>query len=66
VHCRHDTLTAERIRAAHEAGLGVLAYTVNDTERALALFGAGVDALVTDELREIRADFLALYSPAPR
>jgi len=66
VHCRHDTLTAERIAAAHEAGLGVLAYTVNDTERALTLFGAGLDALVTDELREIRADFLALYSPGPR
>lgn len=66
VHCRQDTLTAERIAAAHDAGLGVLAYTVNDTERALTLFGAGLDALVTDELREIRADFLALYSTAPR
>lgn len=61
VHCRHDTLSKDRIAAAHDARLAVLAYTVNETERALTLFKAGVDALVTDEIREIRADFLAVY-----
>jgi glycerophosphoryl diester phosphodiesterase len=62
VHCRQDTIDGHVVQAAHAAGFGILAYTVNETARALALFELGVDAIVTDELREIRADFLTLYS----
>lgn len=62
VHCRQDTIDRKVVEAAHAAGFGILAYTVNETARALALFEMGVDAIVTDELREIRADFLTLYS----
>jgi len=59
LHCRHDVLTATIVSDLHAAGLGVAAYTVNEPGRAIALFEMGVDAVVTDELRDIRPDFLA-------
>ncbi len=40
-----DKVLAE---AAHDAGLKLLAYTVNDPSRARALFQAGVDSLFSD------------------
>jgi glycerophosphoryl diester phosphodiesterase len=58
LHCRHDGITPELVTAVHEAGLGILGYTVNDPGRAYTLFEMGVDAVVTDELRDIRPDFL--------
>lgn len=61
VHVRHDALSAPLVADAHEAGLAVLAFTVNEAGRALTLFDWGVDAIVTDELRDIRADFLSVY-----
>ena len=36
------------IAQAHEAGLRVVVYTVNDPERAMQLLGWGVDAVITD------------------
>ncbi|MCC6914995.1 MAG: glycerophosphodiester phosphodiesterase [Rhodospirillaceae bacterium] len=44
----HQHLTAETIRTMHEAGYGVMAYTVNDTERARTLKNWGVDGIFTD------------------
>ncbi len=44
----HQHLTAETVRAMHEAGYGVMAYTVNDTERARTLKSWGVDGIFTD------------------
>jgi glycerophosphoryl diester phosphodiesterase len=44
----HQHLNAETIRAMHEAGYGVMAYTVNDTERARTLKSWGVDGIFTD------------------
>lgn len=44
----HQHLSAETIRAMHEAGYGVMAYTVNDTERARTLKTWGVDGIFTD------------------
>lgn len=41
-------LTAGGIDAAHEAGLSVMVWTVNDVEVAVALAEAGVDAICTD------------------
>ena len=58
LHCRHDHVSAALVAAAHAAGLGILAYTVNDAQRAMGLFAIGVDAIVTDELGTVRPDEL--------
>lgn len=44
----HQHLTAETVGAMHDAGYGVMAYTVNDTERARTLKSWGVDGIFTD------------------
>ncbi|MES2091252.1 MAG: glycerophosphodiester phosphodiesterase, partial [Pseudomonadota bacterium] len=44
----HPHLTAENIAQAHEAGLRVLTYTVNDLARAEVLWAEGLDGLITD------------------
>lgn len=59
LHCRQEYVTEQMVAAAHEAGLGILAYTVNDPQRAFALFGMGIDAIITDELGLVRPDQLA-------
>lgn len=41
-------LTREQVMEVRGAGYGVMAYTVNDVERAKTLFGWGVDAIFTD------------------
>jgi glycerophosphoryl diester phosphodiesterase len=41
-------LTAELVRSLHHDGLRVLAYTVNDAERADLLIDLGLDGLITD------------------
>lgn len=41
-------LTQDQIAAMHEAGYGVMAYTVNDVDRAKTLKSWGVDAIFTD------------------
>lgn len=41
-------VTAELVRAAHDAGLIVSTWTVNTRERALALAALGVDGIITD------------------
>jgi glycerophosphoryl diester phosphodiesterase len=57
LHVSHRHLDARLVKAAHEAGYGVLAYTVNDSELALDLLGWEVDALVTDQLDAITPNF---------
>ncbi|MCU0868147.1 MAG: glycerophosphodiester phosphodiesterase [Burkholderiales bacterium] len=54
-------IDAAFVDAAHAQALGVLAWTVNDAGLAITLFEHGVDAIVTDELREIPPDFIARY-----
>ncbi len=44
----HRELTPEIIAQAHAAGFRVCCYTVNDTDRAQLLWGAGLDGLITD------------------
>lgn len=61
LHVAQQHLTAEWVETIHGEGIAVLAYTVNEPGRAITLFEWGVDAIVTDELREIRPDFLAVY-----
>lgn len=61
LHCDHEALNQDLIAELHNAGYGVLGYTVNETGRAITLFETQIDAIVTDELREIRPDFLSIY-----
>jgi glycerophosphoryl diester phosphodiesterase len=57
LHASHTHLDAATVEAVHGAGCGVLAYTVNDSERALDLLEWQVDALVTDQLDAITPNF---------
>ena len=57
LHAGHRHLDASRVKAIHDAGYGVLAYTVNDSELALDLLQWEVDALVTDQLDVITPNF---------
>lgn len=50
----HGSLTAKAIRAAHEAGLLVIPWTVNDAARMEALIDLGVDGLITDYPERLR------------
>lgn len=47
---QHAALDAPRIAEGHRAGLRMLTYTVNDAERARALWAAGLDGLITDRV----------------
>lgn len=46
----HGLLDARVIAQAHEAGLRVLTYTVNEAARAEVLFAQGLDGLITDKV----------------
>lgn len=50
---RQDALDEATIARAHAASLRVLAYTVNDPARAVALESWGLDGLITDEVERI-------------
>lgn len=64
--------TPELVARAHEAGLAVITWTVNDTPTMASLMDAGVDGLITDypdRLRELMAQRgleLPRAYPAPR
>ncbi|MGH9177461.1 MAG: glycerophosphodiester phosphodiesterase [Acidimicrobiales bacterium] len=45
---RHEAVTAELVAAAHQRGLDVHAWTVDDPERIEAMATAGVDAVITN------------------
>ena len=45
---RASTLTADAVEAAHEAGLLVVPWTVNDVSEMDALIALGVDGIITD------------------
>ncbi len=57
LHIYHRELTEERVRQLKAAGLRVLVYTVNKPERAARLLHWGVDAICTDRIDLIGADF---------
>ena len=50
LHCSHKAVTPELVARLHGRGLRLLAWTVNDPERAERLLGWGVDGLFTDSL----------------
>jgi len=60
VHVAHRYLDAAAIRAFQDAGLYVMAYTVNDPERAKLLIEWGIDAICTDAIDAIGPEW-----PAP-
>ncbi len=49
----HPSLTAERVKAMHEAGLKVNCWTVDDPARAEELAAWGVDFITTNILQGI-------------
>ena len=57
LHTNHLALNATVVSAIKVAGFGLSCYTVNEPARARELLGWGVDALFTDELKLIPADF---------
>lgn len=57
LHTDHETLTREQARAVKAGGYWLFCYTVNDPERAREIFGWGVDALCTDRIDLIGANF---------
>ncbi|HEX7810690.1 MAG TPA: glycerophosphodiester phosphodiesterase [Burkholderiales bacterium] len=58
LHASYRHLDEALAKAIHDAGYGVLAYTVNDSLLALDLLEWGVDALVTDQLDVITPNFV--------
>jgi glycerophosphoryl diester phosphodiesterase len=46
---RFDFVTPAKVRAAHDAGLEVVAWTANRPQEWRALAEAGVDAIITDD-----------------
>ncbi len=60
VSCRHSLLSGHDVTGFHEEGLAVVAWTVDDADRARDLARWGVDAITTNRLAEIRAALAAL------
>jgi glycerophosphoryl diester phosphodiesterase len=58
LHADHRKLDEALVAEIKAAGLYILAYTVNDPERARTLARWGVDAICTDRIDLIGADFL--------
>lgn len=52
----HKALEEDLVEEAHDAGLRVMTYTVNDPERVALLQSWGVDTIITDAVNEIDAN----------
>jgi glycerophosphoryl diester phosphodiesterase len=57
LHCEHAAIDRASIAAFQSAGYRVLAYTVNDPDRAQALLDWGIDGVITDNLAQFAARF---------
>lgn len=57
LHTNHKNLSEKLARAVKEREVGLLCYTVNTPQRAREILGWGVDALCTDRIDLIGADF---------
>ncbi|MGV2292142.1 glycerophosphodiester phosphodiesterase [Trinickia sp. YCB016] len=57
LHANHRELNERLVAQIKAAGLSILAYTVNDPERARLLGEWGVDSICTDRIDLIGADF---------
>ncbi len=59
LHAKAALITPAQVSAVKAAGIGLLCYTVNEPEQARWLLAMGVDAVCTDRLDRIPADFAA-------
>jgi glycerophosphoryl diester phosphodiesterase len=57
LHLEHDLVTPDLVREIHARGRRILAWTVNEAERAQALLDWGVDGIVTDNVGEFARRF---------
>ncbi|RWR02406.1 glycerophosphodiester phosphodiesterase [[Pantoea] beijingensis] len=57
IHLNYRLLTPERVAMLKAAGLRILVYTVNQSDRARELLVWGVDAICTDRIDTIGPDF---------
>lgn len=57
VSCRHTLLSEQTVAALHARGLLVVAWTVDDIERARELVAWGVDGITTHCVEEMLAEF---------
>jgi len=57
LHVQHKFLSAALVARFRTHGVGIMAYTVNDPERARELLGWGVDAICTDRLDLLKPGF---------
>ncbi|MBA4180714.1 MAG: hypothetical protein C0506_09020 [Anaerolinea sp.] len=60
VSCRHSLLTAPLVQRLHDRGLWVVAWTVDDLDRAESLAAWGVDGITTHRTAEFRSALLKL------
>lgn len=58
VSCRHTLLSERVVRTLHDRGMLVVAWTVDDVERARELVSWGVDGITTHQVRQMRAEFV--------
>ena len=57
LHCNFQALSGKLAADIHDAGYGILLWTVNDPAEARRLLAIGADCLVTDALDRIGPDF---------
>lgn len=55
LHPHHEALTADLVAAAHDAGLAVTTWTVDDPERLRVVAAMGVDGVITNRPALARA-----------
>jgi glycerophosphoryl diester phosphodiesterase len=55
VHPHHSVVTASLVTAAHDAGLAVAAWTVNDPATTRSRAAPGGDGVITDDVPGVRA-----------
>lgn len=54
VSCRHSLLSRRIVEALHDHNLSVVAWTVDDVDRAAELLSWGIDGITTHKVEEIR------------
>jgi glycerophosphoryl diester phosphodiesterase len=59
LHPHHPSVTPDLIDAAHEAGIAINAWTVDEPDRIRELAAAGVDAIITNRAKLAREVLLA-------
>ncbi|MBT4934393.1 MAG: glycerophosphodiester phosphodiesterase [Rhodospirillaceae bacterium] len=62
----HPEMTAEKVKQAHDLGLKVKVWTVNDTDRMEALIDMGVDGIITDYPDRLRGVLEKRGMPLPK